>query len=171
VSITKNNLLSVTRWAGIYVLNMIAATLGAWFAAKIFGETLLAPIVGSKNLSAGLLEPPYPILIAFGILAGYVSRIRWKGSQALWVWIPPAVYLGAGIVLWLRAGFHVGDAFDHFFGLGCYPLCEDQYERTVPLYTSLAYSLGAFSNQRRSRQRARRDDGLYDPNDQTSGEK
>lgn len=169
--ITKNKLVPAIRWVGIYVLNMTAATLGAWFAAKILGETLLSPIIGSKNLSAGSLEPPYPILIAFGVLVGYIGRIRWKGPQALWVWIPPAVYLGAGIALWLNTGFHVRDAFEHFFGLGCYPLCQDQYERTVPLYTSLAYSLGAFSNRSGSRQRVHNEDGLDAPNDPPTGEK
>jgi hypothetical protein len=147
VWITKNRLLSVLRWISIYILNLIAATLGAWFAAKILGEGLLTPIIGSSNLTAGMLEPPYPILIAFGILAGYVGRIHWKGPQAFWVWVVPSIYLVSGIVLWLHSGFRIGDAFDHFFGLRCYPLCQDQYQRTVPVYTSLAYSLGAFSRR------------------------
>jgi len=86
-----------------------------------------------------------------GIFLGYVSRFRWRGSHALWVWIPPAIYLAAGIVLWLQAGFHIGDSLRHFFGLDCYPLCQDQYERTVPLYTTVAYAIGSLAQQRRKR--------------------
>ncbi|MGH9500289.1 MAG: hypothetical protein ACRD3L_14200 [Terriglobales bacterium] len=131
-------------------MNLIAATLGTWFAAKLFGETLLAPMIGKEDFVAYGLKPPYPLFVAFGILTGYIARIRWKGPQALWVWIPTAVYFASGLLVWLHTGFHIGDALNHFFGLECYPLCQDQYERTVPLYTSLAYSFGALSNHRRS---------------------
>jgi hypothetical protein len=133
----------------MYIVNLISATLGVWFCAKVFGDLVLAPVVGKENVLAAGLKPPYPLHIAVGIVTGYVSRFRWKGSHALWVWVPPAIYLAAGIVVWLQAGFHIGDSLNHFFGLDCYPLCHDQYERTVPLYSTVAYALGALAHRKR----------------------
>ncbi len=76
------------RWIGLYALNLLAATLGVMFGAEVFAEVSLAPIMGHQNFLAAVLKPPYPLLIALGILAGYLSQLRWKGSQALWVWNP-----------------------------------------------------------------------------------
>src|SRR5579872_5223469 len=111
----------------MYVVNLISATVGVWFCAKVFGDLVLAPIVGRGNVLAAGLKPPYCLFILMGIFVGYVSRFRWGGSYALWVWIPPAIYLAVGVVLWLQAGFHIGDSLTHFFGLHCYPICQDQY--------------------------------------------
>jgi len=138
----------ILRWAGMYIVNLISATLGVWFSAKIIGEMVLSPIIGRQNLLAAGLKPPYPILLTFAILTGYVSQVRWKGRQALWVWVLPTIYLLLAIVMWLRSGFSLADTLRHFFGLDCYPLCHDQYERTVPFYSTVAYSLGAFSYRR-----------------------
>lgn len=135
------------NWVGRYSVNLLASTLGVWFSAKILGEIFLAPVIGKQNLLLSMLKPPYPLLVVMGILVGYVSGIRWRSSHAFWVWIPPAAYLGMGIILWLHTGFHFYDALEHYFGLGCYPSCRDQYSRTVPFYTAVAYSFGAIMHR------------------------
>jgi hypothetical protein len=140
----------------MFLLDLVSATLGVWFGAKALGDLVLVPIGGAGIVDWAILKPPYPLEIGIGILTGYISRIRWKGSQALWIWLPPTIYLAAGIILRVQLGFHLREAVVHFFRQDCYPLCDDQYERTVPLYTTIAYSLGALTYFRHQRFSANR---------------
>jgi hypothetical protein len=135
----------MSGWIGIYVLNLIIATIGVSLSVGLFGDALV-PIVGYENVLSVSLKPPFPFQICLGIAVGYVSQVRWKGNrQALWVWIIPAVYLFSGIVSWVGAGYRLGDSLAHFVGLNCWPLCRDQHIRTVPFYTTVAYSIGAIA--------------------------
>jgi hypothetical protein len=135
---------SKTAMEGVirYALSLTMSTIGVWFSAGLFNATVLAPILGHDRAREMLLTPPYPLLIGWGLLVGYVAQIRWKRFCTPWVWVLPAIYLTLGIIAWLHTGYTFVDSVHHFFRRDCSPFCQDQYQRTCPLYSSLAFSLG-----------------------------
>jgi len=136
------------RWIVAYILNLFTATAGVWFSARILGEMTLVPLIGRKALLTLLFTPPYLMFIAVGVLTGYLSRFRWRGPQAEWVWVLPAIYLSIGILEWLKTGFSLTDSLTHFFGRECLSPCFDQRERTLPFYTTVAYGFGSLVYRR-----------------------
>jgi hypothetical protein len=132
----------ILREVGRYAFSLVLSTLGVWVSGGIFSATVLVPVLGHDKATEMILRPPYPLLMGLGLLIGYISRLRWKGLCTPWVWVLPAVYLLSGIISWLHVGYSLRDAFHHFFGLDCWPFCQDQYQRTCPLYSSIAFCLG-----------------------------
>ena len=141
----------------MYLLSVMLATLGVWFSAGIFGDTII-PILGREAVNRLQTTPYYPLEIAFALLLGYLSRARLKGSYSYYVWVPPMLYLIWGIVPYFRLGLGTSEVASRFFGANCWPHCEDQYVWTVPFYTSALYSLGAFAHRTRE-MRARAESG------------
>ena len=93
--------------------------------------------------------PYYPLPIGLAIVAGYLSYIRFRGSQRFWVWVVPLAYFVFEVASWklstsvLRNDW--SSAIGHF--ISCSPNCHPVEDTTVPLYTSIAYSLGALSER------------------------
>ena len=133
---------TVLARAGPWAFSLVMSTLGVWFSAGMFAATVLSPILGHEMAIEMGLKPYYPLLIVFGILIGHLAWLRWRRLCTPWVWVLPSVYLMSGIISWLHAGSSVADAVHHFFGKDCWPSCQDQYQKTCPLYSSLAYSVG-----------------------------
>ena len=125
---------------GRHAFSLLISTLGVWFSSGLL-VVFLAPILGGETARGLALRPPYPLLVGVGIVTGYASELRWRRLFTPWVWILPALYLMSGIVTWLQTGYTLRDSVRHFIG-DCWPLCQDQYQWTCPLYSSLAFSLG-----------------------------
>lgn len=137
----------VWKWAGMYLLSLVIATLGVWYAAKVFADIIIAPIAGNPETIRILTQPYYGLQILFAFATGYVSRARWRGSYGSYVWVITAGYLLLGIIEYTHSGFLMKDALSHFFGPYCLPYCQDQYARTVPFYTTTFYSLGCLARK------------------------
>jgi hypothetical protein len=139
---------SALRWIGIYLLDLLAATLGVVLASGILLNLVLKPVeplIGHSRLFSVAKGPYYPLPILLALVAGYIGNVRFKGNHRLWVWVLPALYLTIRMLLWKKpsvldsSGW--AEAITHFFG-GEPPYYPEQ-DVTVPLYTSIAYSLGA----------------------------
>ena len=128
---------------------MTGAAFGAFALFEIF--RLVNPDLAAHGVHHILTEIPYfPLQIVEGLFIGYIMHRRFKHTAALWAWVLP--------LLWLTCFFFslsqsvVGGTWiarlNHFFGNGCNlrmtPHCYDQISATLPLYASLAYSLGAW---------------------------
>ena len=138
---------SALRWIGLYLLNLLAATLGVVLATGVLLNVILKPVeplIGHARLFSVAKGPYYPLPILLALLAGYISGIRFKGNHRLWVWVLPALFLSIRVFLWKKPSVFEssswGEAITHFFA-GEPPYYPEQ-DATVPLYTSIAYSLG-----------------------------
>jgi hypothetical protein len=137
-----NGLRLKLRWLMAYSLSLVLATIGVVLTAATFGD-LLSPIVGRAIVIDLQIKPPYILELGAGFLTGYLASLKWKGSYAFWVWIPPTAFLILGVVGWMKLGSSPREAVGHFFSDSCWPLCDDQVYRTMPTVGSAAYSLGA----------------------------
>jgi hypothetical protein len=90
--------------------------------------------------------PYFPVQISVGFAVGYLGRKRFGTRFSFWVWTVPLL-----IFVWHFVAFepNVFEGFwrvrlDHFVGSACRPpACFDQLSYTSPVYTSIAYVLGA----------------------------
>jgi hypothetical protein len=138
-----------------FLLHQFLSTVAVMFGSPIivFSITsvlhIWAPDINNHTASSVLTTiSGFPIQTMLASLFGFWLH-KWTGQKAaLWVWIIPA--LGMLILLVYgpvaEYGPHSGaNVFSHFFGSGCKPehRCFDQIIFTLPLCTSLAYSLGA----------------------------
>jgi hypothetical protein len=129
------------------------STAGA--AASMF---LLYPLAKALNANLSFHQfnrifsvPYFPVQIAFGLAVGYLGRKRFGTRFSFWVWTVPLL-----IFIWHFFAFEpsVLEGFwrvrlDHFVGSACRPpACFDQTSYTSPLYTSIAYTLGASVRKR-----------------------
>lgn len=140
---------AAVRWAGLYLLNLLAATLGivlvTGFLLNVVLKPLSPPLISHSQLFSVAKGPYYPLPVVLAVIAGYISYIRLKGNHRFWVWVVPTVYLAIKIALWKNSSV-LGDdgwgtAMAHFFP-GKQPYYPEE-DVTVPFYTSLAYSFGA----------------------------
>ena len=102
-----------------------------------------------RQFSRILSQPQFPVQVAVGLVVGYALSRRFDGLLTPWVWTLPLLVLLVRFFLFTPGIFEGAwkARIDHFFGDGCRPLplyCFDQMTYTAPLYTSLAYSLGAW---------------------------
>jgi hypothetical protein len=84
-----------------------------------------------------------------GLFVGYFSFTRFGGSYRYWSWVVPTVLVIAAVVDWQAANQSSWTAaLFHYFGRVPYPDNRDQLHTSIFLYTSMAYSLGAFIEAR-----------------------
>jgi len=101
-------------------------------------------------------RPYFPIQVALSIYSGWMIGRRWWQRSMLWVWVIPLLILGYAMIavptlipgtisVMAQAGANQS-AFSHYLGWGCQPKegCFDQTLVTLPFYTSIAYSVGAW---------------------------
>jgi hypothetical protein len=106
--------------------------------------------------------PYFPVQIAFGFAIGYLGRKRFGNRFSFWVWTFPLL-----IFIWHFVAFEpsVFEGFwrvrlDHFVGSACRPpACFDQTSYTAPVYTSIAYVLGASVRKKTENAETRRAGG------------
>jgi hypothetical protein len=139
---------SALQWVSIYLLNLLAATLGVVVVTGFFLNIILKPLelfIGHATLFSIARAPYYALPLLIALAAGYASKHRWKSNHGYWVWILPALYLALNLILWkssnVLASNTWGTALNHFFA-GNPPHYPEQ-DVTIPFYTSVAYALGA----------------------------
>ena len=154
---------SALRWTSLYLLNLLAATMGVVVVTGFFLNVILKPLeplIGHARLFSLARGPYYLFPLLLALVAGYVSNSRFQGNHLYWVWVLPAFYLALNLILWKNSSVLVGNtwqaAINHFFA-GEPPYFPEQ-GITVPLYTSAAYSTGAFLENARKRLSHGRDD-------------
>lgn len=132
------------RWLGLWLVNTLVATYGVAFAAGLTLEMWKPFISHATKIRIGL-TPYYPFMLFFGLLVGFISHVRFRGSYRLWVWILPALGLLRSLLLWKannRAAWP--KTLFHFFGFMPYPENHDQLDTSLLLYLAFAYMLGVF---------------------------
>ena len=139
------------RWVGVYTLNLLAATLGVFFATGLLLNVVLypfLPLINRAKLLSVAQGPYYVLPICLALITGYVSHTRFKGNHRFWVWVVPLLYFLFELARWKLSASVLGtweSAIAHF--IACSPDCHPVEDVTLPLYTSIAYSLGALSEQ------------------------
>jgi len=141
------------RWIGLWLLNTLIATVGVAINVGLISYST-RPFV-SRALRAELIQTPYyPFPILIGLLVGYFSFLRFRGSYRYWVWILPAFLTFHSLCQWQSEnGATWSIAFAHFFAYVPYPQNRDQLDSTVLLYMAGAYSLGALVQHLSNRSR------------------
>jgi hypothetical protein len=111
---------------------------------------LLSTDLSFHQFNKALSVPYFPIQIACGLAIGYLGRRRFGTRFSSWLWVVPFSNL-----IWHFFAFWPGvfadpwlSRLDHFMGSACHPPCFDQLVYTAPLYTSIAYALGALAKKR-----------------------
>ena len=144
------------RWHEVVrvVVELFVASYGstASAAASMF---LLYPLVQAIDPGLSFHQfnrvfsvPYFPVQIAFGFAVGSLGRQRFGTRFSLWIWTIPLL-----IFIWHLAAVEPSvlenswrSRLDHFVGSACRPpACFDQIRYTAPLYTSVAYALGALA--------------------------
>lgn len=147
--------------------------IGTWGVALSANLLASLPFDVIRSLDPGLLNfhttrwlltelPWFPIQVGTALWLGWAFSRQFHHRSMLWIWVIPLAGLCYVVIavptltpdilpLALQAG--VGQSrLSHYFGRGCRPedRCIDQMFVTMPFYTSVFYSLGAFLAQRLS---------------------
>jgi hypothetical protein len=150
--------MKIGAWILRYGLHFVAATLGVmaitvvavWTPTFFLGYFLPAfPAYPVLRLAQ---TPPYIFHLVMGLLLGYFLGDRVENRRcAEWAWIIPAAWMLLGTCVWTsHAGLSV---WERFFSADWWSLppspfrarwVVDQFSHTAPLFTSIAYALGAF---------------------------
>jgi hypothetical protein len=143
----------------VFVAHQFIATWGIIISATIFFLFAhdIAALSGQRLSSASHTltgTPYYPVQIVWALTIGWLLSRRFKHRSMLWVWILPLVFLCYAVTavptffpMLVRASQPHQTPLAHYFG----PLCDrctaqiaDHLWVTLPSYTSVFYSLGAF---------------------------
>jgi hypothetical protein len=146
----------------IFLTHQFISTLGMGFLAVYldYGILDLFHMIGRSGprylYTVWAYRPYFPIQVALGIYSGWLIGRRWRRRSMLWVWVIPLLILGYAMIavptlipgtisVMAQAGASQS-AFSHYLGWGCQPKdgCFDQTLVTLPFYTSIAYSRGAW---------------------------
>ncbi len=155
-----------TRKVLAFFIHQLVSTFGVLIVAPV-AFVLFADVtrpfgltVSLRDFHRVLTETPYfPAQITLALAIGWLIG-RFVGHRAmLWVWIVPlavlclvaAAFLKSGqLVMAQYGGLSSSSMVSHFFGWGCQPTnhCLDQLIITVPFYSAVAYSTGAWLARR-----------------------
>jgi len=131
------------KWVGLWLLNTLIATLGVAITAGFFTYSSREFVSRAARIDF-VLTPYYPVPILVGLVVGYLSYLRFRGSYRYWAWILPAAYMLYPLVDWKSSNQTTwSEALIHFFGSVPYPQNRDQLGTSTWLYLSIAYSVGA----------------------------
>ncbi len=151
-------------------LTKSALTFGLHQFIGMYGIPYTAPLVFSlafkflflfghnyprKTFYSIVSELPYfPVQIVFALILGWLLGRALRHRSMVWVWVLPLAILCYSVVtarvliptsVLARPGV-IQSRLSHYFGWGCQPVahCLEQLLITMPFYSSLAYSMGAF---------------------------
>ncbi len=139
---------------------MMAASLLVYLMYPVVRVFYLEQGLTFRNFNRILSVPYFPLQIAMGAAAGWYTRHNWRKTFAPLVWILPLLHFCVCIgtfqtSVFLDRPWHM--LLDHFLGSGCRPpQCWDQMLCVAPLYSSVAYVFGSYSNRIASRKEAER---------------
>jgi hypothetical protein len=158
-SLTKSGLIfGLHQFIGMYGIPYTAPLVFSLAFKFLF---LFGHIYPRKTFYSTVSELPYfPVQIIFALILGWLLGRALRHRLMVWVWVLPFAILGYSVLTatvvipdWtsVLARPGVGQSwFSHYFGWGCQPAahCLDQLLITMPFYSSLAYSMGAFLARR-----------------------
>lgn len=147
----------------VFITHQFIATLGVGVAAAfltVFTFTLLRPLsphlFASRNAHLILTRVPhFPMQVILGLWSGWSFGRRFQHRSMLWVWVVPLLITSYAVMSLptlmpdqtsvLVVARDNQSPISHYFGRGCRveDRCEDQLLVTMPLYASIAYSVGA----------------------------
>ena len=143
----------------IFTLGHVAvATIGVAFStASLFFllKPILSPFVARKGLDLNLLLrlPFFPLQAVLGFIVGYVWALKQNAfaqdRSARYVWIIPTIWFLLFFLSWSPASILIESRWDHFFWSNLPESKKIQLVTTLPLLTSMAYSLGSYVRIRR----------------------
>jgi hypothetical protein len=130
------------KWVGLWLVNTLISTVGVAFTVGLLTYSTQSFVSRATRIRF-LLTPYYPVPIIAGLVIGYFSYTRFKGSYRYWTWVVPAALVILSLLGWKDANQTSWSAAAfHFFGPLPYPENHDQQDTSVVLYMSIAYSLG-----------------------------
>jgi hypothetical protein len=155
---------SVAKSALAFVLHQFIGMYGIPFTAPLVFSLgfkflhLFGHPYSNRSFYSIVSETPYfPVQIFFAAILGWLLGRSLLHKSILWVWVLPSSILGYafftglpmadfGYTSVLAGRLSAQARLSHFFGWGCRPQahCLDQLVITLPFYSSLAYSAGAF---------------------------
>lgn len=130
------------------LLYSIAVVLAVFVLAFLFVlGTLLVSHWAGVRVKAAFGGPHYWGEIAVGLIGGVLVGARVKPALAKWVWVLPSIW----VLVYMAYSVHSGDVWSKFFTSGCASpniACPQQSFGTFPLFSSVAYSFGAWLTSR-----------------------
>jgi hypothetical protein len=154
---------SACKSVSVFVIHQLVGTWGVPFLAYSLGTSVfrlmefLGRTQSMRSLHWILTETPYfPVQIALGLYFGWLIGRRFGHRSMKYVWIAPFLLLMYAVIwlptvtpeltsvlLQVRGN---QSAISHYFGWGCKlrERCFDQLFVTMPFYTALSYSIGAW---------------------------
>jgi hypothetical protein len=133
------------RWFGLWFLNTLIATNGVAITTG-FCTYSSAPFVSRAVRFSLVNTPPYPFPTFVGLVVGYFSYTRFRGSYRYWAWILPAVLTLWSLSNWKASNRSTWSAsMAYFFGFVPFTQNHRQISIVLFLYMSVAYSLGAMA--------------------------
>jgi hypothetical protein len=131
------------KWVGLWLLNTLIGTVGVAINVGFFTYSSQAFVSRATRIHF-VQTPYYPVPILAGLVVGYLSYLRFRGSYRFWVWVLPAAYVCYSLLDWKASNQRTWlEALTHFFGYLPYPQNRDQLDTSTWLYMAMAYSLGA----------------------------
>jgi hypothetical protein len=142
------------RTAGIFLLNLLAAT----FGPAAF-ESLLWSVIGQPHSLSTIEGREWILSVTSAALIAYLVYKRWPNQAAMWVWTLPVALLIIRIAVYASASHTMAgvSAARHFFNPDCskdIANCQDFLLFTVLSIRSVAYSVAAAVSARWSGKRA-----------------
>jgi hypothetical protein len=133
---------------GYFVASLAVRIVTGWL--HLFGLSI------TVRQMAWLIGPPYyPAQICLALFMGWSLGGWLQHRSTLWVWLIPSVIMCCVVVAFPWVGqievkgygyLSSPSLLSHFFGRGCRPAdrCLDQLLFTVPFFSAVAYSTGAY---------------------------
>lgn len=146
--------------AALFVGETLTATAGTMlvvaFALRLLYPIALVvlPAIAKDSPTALNFLPFFPIQIAVGFALGFLTALQFKSRTGMFVWIVPLV-----VTLVYICTFEPESVFQNrwiavlsrLFGTSCRPPhCYDQAIVVAPLYSAVAFSIGAWMRMRRA---------------------
>ncbi len=144
----SKRLLQIITNCGIIIVHVLIGTVGiiVFCGFVIFSVYSLFyrwnTYFTSANASWLLTEiPGFPVQASGGMIVGVVLGRYLRAPLMIYAWILPLCLFS---LMAVTSHFHGMSIFSHFIGGGCSPKfqCFDQFVATLPLVSSLAYSIG-----------------------------
>jgi len=136
------------RWLkgiGFYGIHVLISTVAVFLVAVFLGAGI-EHFINARIGDALFAGPVFPVEIGLGLLSGFFINKHLQCKSAKWAWVPFA----AIVVLSDFPGKEGwGYTLKYLFGTQCGD-CVEQLITIGPLYSSIAYSIGAWAGMKRS---------------------
>jgi hypothetical protein len=143
-----------------YIVLLVVATAGAMMMAVAFVflgaflKSLFRLPVSALTYQRLVSTPPFPVQIISGLVLGVaLSGSTRNRKYGLWIWIVPVVWMLLALATCRPVEGASTSAWQYFFTASWWQLSPSplrsqwvtaQFMHTVPLFTSLGYTLGAW---------------------------